>query len=61
MALDVVMLDLEKRGVNQFLKYYDDHVALVHTGNEYLEHYYANKANESYVDPSDKFGVQWLT
>jgi len=58
MVLDVVMKDLEKRGLSQFLKRFEDHVDLVHIGTEYLTDYYARKSEEI-LPLGDKRGVQW--
>lgn len=60
MVLDTVLLDLERRGFNQFLKTYEDHIELVHRGVAYLEDYYREIAETEAVDPTDKHGVQWL-
>lgn len=60
MALDAVMLDLEKRGFHQFLKSYEDHVDLVHIGNDWLEVHYRAIAETKVTDLTDCYGVQWL-
>ncbi len=60
MVLDVVLLDLQSRGINQFLNRFEDHIELVQRGVEYLQSHYENKAQSLVSDMSDKFGVQWL-
>jgi hypothetical protein len=60
MALDVVMQDLEARGVHQFLRKYEDHVNLVHVGAQYMHDYYTNKENDLFAQQFDKHGVQWM-
>jgi hypothetical protein len=60
MVLDTVLLDLQKNGYTQFLKTFEDHVELLHTGVAYLQDYYAHKAENQLVDSSDKHGVRWL-
>lgn len=60
MVLDTVLLDLQSRGYNQFLKTFEDHIELVHRGVQFLEDYYREKAENEAVDPTDKHGVQWL-
>lgn len=60
LALDVVLQDLEKRGYNQILKHYEDHVDLVHIGSEYLATYYAEKYEEMRTNKDSGFGVTWL-
>lgn len=59
-VLDTVMLDLEKRGFNQFLSKFEDHVELVHRGVHYLEERYKDIAEHRMVESTDKYGVQWL-
>lgn len=60
MVLDVVLGDLEGRGHLQFLNTFKDHIALVHSGVDYLHHYYENKVKTTMLDFSDKYGVEWL-
>lgn len=60
MVLDEVLKDLEARGYNQFLKSYEDHVDLVHTGIEYLQDHYERVADDEEVSRSDQFGVSWF-
>jgi hypothetical protein len=60
MVLDVVLGDLEARGHTQFLKTFEDHRRLVLDGVEYLESYYADKAEYEQLDMTDKHGVQWI-
>jgi len=59
MVLDVVMQDLEKRGILQFLKRFNDHVNLVSIGTDYLTEYHARKFDRLAINPNDRFGVQW--
>lgn len=60
LALDVVLRDLESRGINQFLSRHHDHIELLHKGDEFLHQYYAHKFETQAVEPLDKFGVEWL-
>lgn len=61
MALDVVLRDLEKRGLHYILKDFADHIAMIDTGTEFLAEYYAANEDAAELNKADKFGVIWLT
>jgi hypothetical protein len=58
-VMDLVLRDLEKRGYSQFLKSFEEHIDLLHTGVEYLEDYYGAKQENTVITQSDTFGVSW--
>ena len=60
MVLDTVLLDLQSRGYNYFLKSFEEHVDLVQTGVSYLQDYYGDKFEAQQNELSDRHGVQWL-
>lgn len=60
MVLDVVLGDLQARGHLQFKSDFEDHIQLLHDGVAFLEDHYASVVQSKLVDPSDKFGVQWI-
>lgn len=60
MVLDVVLGDLEARGYLQFLKTFEDHIALVHKGVAFLQKHYEDRARYQVLDLTDRHGVQWL-
>jgi hypothetical protein len=60
MTLDLVLKDLEQRGRLQFLRTYEDHIELLHTGVSWLEEHYERVSNEQIIKTEDRHGVVWL-
>lgn len=59
MTLDVVLKDLEDRGYSQFLRTFEDHVQLLHTGVAWMSSYYEQKAEMDAINSEDRHGVIW--
>jgi len=58
-VLDIVLRDLERRGYQQFLKSFDEHIDNLHRGVSYLERYYGERHEELDLRLGDEFGVSW--
>lgn len=59
MALDEVLLDLERLGYTQFLKSFVGHIDNLHDGVEWMEAHYGEKYELQPPDLGDDFGVTW--